>query len=546
VANNKFQIDITAKDRTAEAVKSAQEHFEKLTKGTKVGEHLEGFGKIVEKGKHLAGIGKSLLSMGDNAAESAGGIGEAASGMEMLAAGAGVAALGVAGVGTALVATVGAAYKFEEGFTKAGAATGYLAQIMGMSATELQKFQIAGEEVGVSNEAMAQSLQNLGNTLNDARFGRNQGALALLTRLGIQIPTLKDGSIDAGRAMMLLADAMQGANAQTKQMIVAQFGVAGAESFMLESTKARQAALEEAARSGAVMTDKQIADSQRFQKSVHQLDDEWHGLLNAFSQKLVIPWLQPTIDGVINLTDSLKHLISGESDKHPGRRSSSGAAAPAGGSSAVAPAGNSASIQSYFVKQGWTPAQAAGIAANLQAESNFNPRAIGDNGRAVGIGQWHADRQAAFANWAGHDIGMSSMAEQLAFVQHELTQGGRKGAGDRLRQASDAQSAGAVVSRYYEGPADVGGEMAKRGALADKIFAANGGKPPAVGAAPEALASNDQGATVPSATVTTVNGSVHVDISMRGAPPGTIATAQAKGQGVTATARIAPTMSGSA
>ena len=93
-----------------------------------------------------------------------------------------------------------AAFEFEEKFSKPDAATGYLAQTIGMSAHDLQTFQIAADEVGVLAVDMGSALQNVGNVLNDARFGRNQTALALLTRLNIQIKTNKDGSVVSARS----------------------------------------------------------------------------------------------------------------------------------------------------------------------------------------------------------------------------------------------------------------------------------------------------------------------------------------------------------
>lgn len=124
----------------------------------------------------------------------------------------------------------------------------------------------------------------------------------------------------------------------------------------------------------------------------------------------------------------------------------------------------------YFQAQGWTAAQSAGIVANLQSESNFNHKAVGDNGQAYGIAQWHPDRQAAFKAWAGKDIRMSSLEDQLAFVHWELTQGNERDAGNRLRQTTSARDAGRAVSQYYERPKDTEGELARRGSLASSIY----------------------------------------------------------------------------
>ncbi|GBQ84070.1 Phage-related tail protein [Gluconacetobacter johannae DSM 13595] len=121
----------------------------------------------------------------------------------------------------------------------------------------------------------------------------------------------------------------------------------------------------------------------------------------------------------------------------------------------------------YFVSQGWTPQQAAGIVANLDQESGIRIGASGDGGRAFGIGQWHGDRQGRFRTLFGHDIRQSRMSEQLQFVQWELTHS-EAGAGAALRQARTAREAGAIVSSLYERPQDVAGNMQLRSDLAEQ------------------------------------------------------------------------------
>lgn len=125
----------------------------------------------------------------------------------------------------------------------------------------------------------------------------------------------------------------------------------------------------------------------------------------------------------------------------------------------------------YFVSKGWTREQAAGIVGNLARESSsFDPGAVGDNGEAYGIAQWHADRQAKFKKWAGKDIRGSTLEEQLGFIHHELTEGDEVRAGNRLRQARTARSAGEVVSRMYERPAKQDSEASLRGGMADEYL----------------------------------------------------------------------------
>jgi len=143
----------------------------------------------------------------------------------------------------------------------------------------------------------------------------------------------------------------------------------------------------------------------------------------------------------------------------PGTSTTGAAGAATGGS-------GQAAAMAYFQAQGWSKEQAAGLAANISRESNFNPAAVGDNGKAYGIGQWHPDRQAEFKKRFGKDIQGSTFEEQMAFMQYELTQGNERKAGNILRGTTGAAEAAAAVSTHYERPADKAGEAAKRGQLA--------------------------------------------------------------------------------
>lgn len=123
----------------------------------------------------------------------------------------------------------------------------------------------------------------------------------------------------------------------------------------------------------------------------------------------------------------------------------------------------------FFMGLGWSKEQAAGMVANLRAESGMNPGAVGDNGQAYGVAQWHPDRQANFAKWAGKDIRQSTLEEQLRFVNYELTEGAERKAGMLLRASQSAEFAGQVMSRHYERPRNAAEEAARRGASAVQI-----------------------------------------------------------------------------
>lgn len=140
----------------------------------------------------------------------------------------------------------------------------------------------------------------------------------------------------------------------------------------------------------------------------------------------------------------------------------------------------------YFRAKGWTEDQAKGIAANIEQESGFRADAEGDGGNAYGLAQWHPDRQANFAKFSGKDIRDSTAQEQLDFIHYELTRGKEKAAGERLKMASSASEAAAIVSQYYERPADQDREIERRAAIANSY----GGTPQAESQAPVVDLSN--------------------------------------------------------
>lgn len=98
---------------------------------------------------------------------------------------------------------------------------------------------------------------------------------------------------------------------------------------------------------------------------------------------------------------------------------------------------------------GWTKEQAAGIVANLVQESRLDPNITGDGGKAYGLAQWHADRQANFQRVFNKSIRGSTFQEQLQFVNWELNNT-EAAAGRALRGASTAEEATRIVSEKYE------------------------------------------------------------------------------------------------
>lgn len=110
---------------------------------------------------------------------------------------------------------------------------------------------------------------------------------------------------------------------------------------------------------------------------------------------------------------------------------------------------NTSSALNYFIQQGWSPQQAAGIVGNLMQESGLNPTVNpGDSGKSFGIAQWNGNRLSALQQYADqqggdwHDLNM-----QLGFIQNELG-GSENKAGQALRAAQTIPDATAAFAGF--------------------------------------------------------------------------------------------------
>ncbi|OYW90657.1 MAG: hypothetical protein B7Z23_09520, partial [Pseudomonadales bacterium 32-61-5] len=132
-----------------------------------------------------------------------------------------------------------------------------------------------------------------------------------------------------------------------------------------------------------------------------------------------------------------------------------------------------ASSMQFWMSQGYTKEQAAGMVANELAESGGDPTARGDGGRAHGLFQWHPDRVAKILKGTGIDVRTAGHEDQLRAAAWELK---ARGQDKKLKSISGAYEAGAFISDKFEIPADMTGEAIKRGKSALSL-ASNYGNP---------------------------------------------------------------------
>lgn len=511
--DNRFKITIEAVDRATKKIRDIKKEFSKFTK------------PISQMSASLKRLGKELGV--DKIAKSVGTLGKVAVTAVGKIAALGAAIAGVVGVGSVVAL---AAYVREWVF--AGAAIARTARIIGIGSDKLQSLELASQMAGLQAGTLTSSIKTLGDTMEDALYGRNQDALVVLNRLHVAIRKTKDGSIDVARALPDIADGISRIhNAQARSLAARTLGIEGLLPFLTEGRRGIAEYERLARKTGAILTGPALAGAEKFQRSIVTMKMSLTGLGNQVMSKLG-PALMPFIDkfttwlnanrdmiasGFVNAVKTMATALSQLNPKdllaaaHAFERAGKALlqvmkpilwamkaedwlegkwhnfAAPIDkflgtdfkSSKGQAPSGTAVQTAlDYFTKRGWTKAQAAGMVVNLSKESGLNPHAIGDNGRAYGIGQWHAARQAAFKAWAGHDIRLSNLTEQLAFMQHELTQGTETAAGSLLKSAKTAAQAGAIVSKFYERPAGGSTEASARAgiatALAAKVAGASG------------------------------------------------------------------------
>lgn len=168
---------------------------------------------------------------------------------------------------------------------------------IGISTTSLQSLTGAAQLFGIQREEMTNGLKSLGDTLEDALYGRNQEALLMLNRLGISIHKTKDGAIDSARAFRDLAGAISDPrlNPQSRALVARTFGI---ENLLpvLQRGKAGLSSLEsQAARLGLVTDPKAIANADEFTMALNRLKASGSGLANTIGADLMpvmLPMLQ--------------------------------------------------------------------------------------------------------------------------------------------------------------------------------------------------------------------------------------------------------------
>lgn len=134
--------------------------------------------------------------------------------------------------------------------------------------------------------------------------------------------------------------------------------------------------------------------------------------------------------------------------------------------------GNCKILVDFLLSMGLNGAAAIGIAANVKAESSFNPADIGDHGTSFGICQWHAGRGERMKNWVGPSWA-TNLSKQMEYLWKDLNENYPKVLNylqNVPNTVEGAQDAAEYFVRHFEIPGDMEGAVIRRRASAVEYF----------------------------------------------------------------------------
>lgn len=386
----------------------------------------------------------------------------------------------------------------------AQAELGRTSKVLGVTTGRLEAMQRAVKNQGGSAEGITGTMNALADSFERFQdFGESSPLVDNMRRFFGDVKRNADGSLDVMDLMLRAADKMKDMTPEQARAFGAQFGMDQGTVNLLEKGRDEVERLVAAQERLGVTSKKDAEEAQRMQESINNMSNAAERAGRNILGTLA-PALEKTFNfaaDVIKPTDNKagqedlkrgdwyaasKDLPAGEfidaaissviphdtrkrtyasgrgSPNQLGRSAGSGSKSPSG-------RGGGIDILSLISTAGWSTDQARGIVANLLRESKLNPGAIGDGGKAYGIAQWHPDRQAEFQKWSGKSIVGSSVSDQIGFLLYELSSGNERGAGKRMHGATTAEQTAALMSMFYERPADRAGEASRRAAMAREI-----------------------------------------------------------------------------
>ena len=274
---NTFSITISAVDKATATVRRVNDSISRLTRPFQdVGKSFKSLGRELGFEK----IGKNLGTIGREASGAARSIGSIIAPMAA-----------VTGLGS--VAGIAALAKNWANLSRSIDGSSHS---IGISSGQLQSFQGAAQMVGVEASATTSSLDGLANTMQDAQWGRNQGALLMFNKLGIGLKKTKAGTWDVVAQYKAVANAIaKEASPQKQKLIARALGMENMLPFLRQGAAGIERYEAMVKRLGYVMGDDAVKRGKAFSLSLAGLGVVIDGVKNSIGDAL-IPAMKPLID----------------------------------------------------------------------------------------------------------------------------------------------------------------------------------------------------------------------------------------------------------
>ncbi|HEX7853849.1 MAG TPA: transglycosylase SLT domain-containing protein [Sphingobium sp.] len=304
MSDNAFDIEITASNRTEKGAKDAEKRLVRIPNAfSKSAQKSFGsFDSAVQKsGKGALGtfskIERGIEGVARKGARSFGGSGGKGGGMgagvlsaltELVsvgeAAGASMgeaavagglleATLGTLGVAAAVTAAVvvGLAVATDQvasSWAKGVVGMSNLANTIGVGTKALQEFQGAAERVGVDGNTAGGALAGLSKTLNDAKYNKNRDALFVLRRLGVDMKTKDDGTVDVEAMLPDIANAINRQNSSGRRTAANYLGIGEAAlPIFAQGGELLQEDMRDVEKHGKVAPDEEVGQARRWHRT---------------------------------------------------------------------------------------------------------------------------------------------------------------------------------------------------------------------------------------------------------------------------------------
>ncbi|MBC8726710.1 hypothetical protein F6X37_36085, partial [Paraburkholderia sp. 31.1] len=237
--------------------------------------------------------------------------------LDAVAQKAGKAAASVTRIGAPLLALVGGGTlaglaDLVVQWERMGAETERTARLLGITAGELTQMRSAATLMGVSADTMTSGFRGFADTLQDARWGRNQAAFATIQALGITLRTTKDGATDTQAALHDLADRIQRiqrADPAAARNLARSLGVEQLLPVLVRGRRGMQAYEAEARRLRGDFTPQMAARAQAFALSLDRMSAAADGLKASIADSLA-PVFGPMIDRFTEWIAKNRELIA--------------------------------------------------------------------------------------------------------------------------------------------------------------------------------------------------------------------------------------------